>query len=208
MGGEAILKMGLRNWRAPHIFLAHGVQGLHNPGDLGLETPQAAVIGVRRQAEITRIFDLREEAVVPAIKRLRLSFGWNRPTRHLFLREEQVLESTFNIESQQTIICGTDAQGRRQRLDPTDASEAASQECFFFKILQDERGNSWAFGIWPFSACQLENGNYPVCVSCKAPRQTTVFLDFSLFADGSPQAGHNCESRDDVLRTRVTESHS
>ena len=104
MGGEAILKMGLRNWRAPHIFLAHGVQGLHDPGDLGLETPQAAVIGVRRQAEITRIFDLREEAVVPAIKRLRFSICWNWPARHLFLREEQVLESTVNFESQQTII--------------------------------------------------------------------------------------------------------
>jgi signal peptidase I len=109
---------------------------------------------------------VRKEAIVPAIKRLRLFFCWNRPTRHLFLREEQVLESAFNVESQQTIIGGADAQGRRQRLNPTNASEAASQECFFFKILQDERGNSWAFGIWPFSACQLENGNYPVCVSC------------------------------------------
>jgi hypothetical protein len=57
--------------------------------------------------------------------------------------------------------------------------------------LQDERGNSWAFGIWPFSACQLENGNYPehpidhkieLCCFCILFYGLFLFL-WSVFTD-------------------------
>ena len=133
MGGEAILKMGLRNWRAPHIFLAHGVQGLHDPGDLGLETPQAAVIGVRRQAEITRIFNLRKEAVVPAIERLRLFFCWDRPTRRLFLREEQVLELMLKVSKRssaaQMLKDADNASIQRMRVRRPARSASSSKFC-------------------------------------------------------------------------------